>query len=201
MAKINHIIGPRVHEIIRTKVAQILALELANQAILTYDDDFALPIFVHRFKPVMPDELPIAIVSTNSGSFDNMDIQKSDGKFPIYIDVYNESFSSSVNRADSLSSFGAHKIAGCIMGILESPVYLTLDFAPGTIKRTYVESFDGGEMDRQDGASITVVRVVLMVEAVQVEALQDAIPFAGNNTTVNLGSSEKGYFYEFNSES
>jgi hypothetical protein len=85
MAKINHIIGPRVHEIIRTRVAQILAEELAEQSAMTYDDDFMLPIYVHRFKPVMPEELPIAIVSTNSGSFDNMDVQKSDGKFPIFM--------------------------------------------------------------------------------------------------------------------
>ena len=199
MAKINHIIGPRVHETIRTKVAQILAEELAEQSAMTYDDDFMLPIYVHRFKPVMPEELPIAIVSTNSGSFDNMDVQKSDGKFPIFIDIYNRSYANDENRGDSLSSFGAHKIAGCIMGILESPVYLTLDFVPGTIKRTYVESFDGGEMDRQDSENITVVRVVLMVEAVQVEQLQTAVPIAGNDTTVQLGTSEQGYFYQFNS--
>lgn len=198
MPKITTAIAPRVHEIIRDRVAYIIADEYGYQTNITYDLP-QMPVYTHRYKPVMPDELPIAVVTNSTGNFDNQTVIKSDGTFTISIDVYQNGVSSDDQGGDEVASIAAHRIAGVVMGILEDPIYKILDFDPGFIMSSHVTSFESGEIDRQDSTSINAVRITLTVKAVQSEKTQNAIPIAGNDTTVMMGESEKGYFYQFNS--
>jgi len=202
MPKINYILADRAHLKVRDQVAFVLTDEMANQAAMSYDDDLLLPFYIHRSKPVTPDECPVGVVSLNSGKFDNQTLEKSDGTFDVLIDIYQNAFSNDETSADILSSLGVHKIAGVAMGILESPIYKTLGFAPPFIQRSRVSGFESGEVDginkRNEAVPMSVVRITLNVKATQAEQLLDAIQIGGNDTTVKLNQTDKGFVYIFN---
>lgn len=198
MALINFPIGPRSHELIRNQVGAILADEMLNQYAITYDDLFDVAVYVQRTKPIMPDELTVINVSLDGGSFDNQTAEKSDGSFEVYIDVYCSGSDDDSNPGDVNSAFNAHRIAGVCMGILESPIYMTLGFEAPFIMYSEVTGFAEAEPDRSDSTNMTRVRVTLSVHASQNEQLSPANQIQGNTTTVTLSNGPNGFVYVLN---
>jgi hypothetical protein len=195
MAEINIPIAPRSHELIRNRVAEILASELFNQAAITYDDLFLAKVFVQRSKPVDVDECPVINVSLSTAVIDNHTAIDSDVEFPVFIDVFATADYTDGLRGDTLASFEAQRLAGVIQGILLNPVFCRLGFAPPFIMRSKVTAFETGLIDRNENTNLAYVRTTLTVRASQVETGQDPITNYDLSTQVFLGETEQGYLY------
>jgi hypothetical protein len=195
MAEINIPIAPRSHELIRNRVAEILASELFNQAAITYDDLFLAKVFVQRSKPVDVDECPVINVSLSTAVIDNHTAIDSDVEFPVFIDVFATADYTDELRGDTLASFEAQRLAGVIQGILLNPVFCRLGFAPPFIMRSKVTAFETGLIDRNENTNLAYVRTTLTVRASQVETGQDPITNYDLSTQVFLGETEQGYLY------
>ena len=83
-------IPPRAFEIIRDRIARILADEIPSQATLKSDPDLALinEIFVERFVPFDHTEVPAVNVSLSNGDYDNFTQIDQTGTYIFNVDVY-----------------------------------------------------------------------------------------------------------------
>lgn len=195
MALINYEIPTRSFELIRDRIAQIAADELARQAAVTYEDLFMLPVFTQRNKPFNPDEQRMVNVTCESGKYDNHTAIDSDGEFIFYIDVFGTGSYNDTDDGDKVASFETQRIAGVLQGIFSDPQYLTLGFARPFIMRSKITGFEPGTIERNDSANIAVCRTTLVVKASQSEVTQPVIDNFETSTQVFLYETELGYLY------
>lgn len=195
MALINYEIPTRSFELIRDRIAQIAADELARQAAITYEDLFMLPVYAQRNKPFNPDEQRMVNVTCESGKYDNHTAIDSDGEFIFYIDVFGTGSYNDTDDGDKVASFETQRIAGVLQGIFSDPQYLTLGFARPFIMRSKITGFEPGTIERNDSANIAVCRTTLVVKASQSEVTQPVIDNFETSTQVFLYETELGYLY------
>ena len=81
MPKITQAIPPQAFEIIRNRIGLILAEEIDNQSILTYDPDLDLTVWVERTVPFDKTELPSVNVSLARGSYDSKTYRETDSTY------------------------------------------------------------------------------------------------------------------------
>jgi hypothetical protein len=195
MALINYEIPTRSFELIRDRIAQIAADELARQAAITYEDLFMLQVYTQRNKPFNPDEQRMVNVTCESGKYDNHTAIDSDGEFIFYIDVFGTGSYNDTDNGDKVASFETQRIAGVLQGIFADPQYLTLGFARPFIMRSKITGFEPGTIERNDSANIAVCRTTLVVKASQSEVTQPVIDNFETSTQVFLYETELGYLY------
>lgn len=195
MALINYELPTRAYELIRDRIALIIEDELVQQAAITYEDLFLLPVYVQRSKPFDPSEVRMINVSVESGRFDNQTVIDSDGEYTFFVDVFGIGSYNGVDDGDKLASFEVQRLAGTIQGILSSPLYVTLGFDRPFIMRAKVTGFEPGTIDRGESANISVCRVTFVVKSSQNEISQPAINSFVTSTQVLLYETELGYLY------
>lgn len=195
MALINYELPTRAYELIRDRIALIIEDELVQQAAITYEDLFLLPVYVQRSKPFDPSEVRMINVSVESGRFDNQTVIDSDGEYTFFVDVFGIGSYNGVDDGDKLASFEVQRLAGTIQGILSSPLYVTLGFDRPFIMRAKVTGFEPGTIDRGESANISVCRVTFVVKSSQNEISQPAINSFITSTQVLLYETELGYLY------
>ena len=111
MAKINIEIPIANFEIIRDRIALILAEEIDNQAVLTYDADLeAVEVFLERTKAFDKTEVPCINVSLATGNFSNKHQGYQDGVYIFNIDIYTNAQSTDAEDGDVLSTLSNHKL-------------------------------------------------------------------------------------------
>jgi hypothetical protein len=181
------------NEIVRNKIATILAVEIANQKALAVTagkpnpDDWFFNVFIERARPweVLTDndgseigEMPLVNVMFDSDSFDNrgsanLNQQRSKGVF--LIDCYAHKTATSANAGDELTSKESDRIARLVRNILMFAGYTYLELR-GVVERRYVNKRDKLQPDiRQEGfENIVVTRISFEVD--YVESTTEATP-------------------------
>lgn len=195
MAKITQIIQPQMYELIRDRIASILAIELANQVAL---GGYALcnsVVWVERTVPFDKTELPAINVYYRSSNYADQTPITSKGDNIYKIDVYTSSKHKDGIDGDKLSSIKCQRLLGIIRAILESPHYIRLDFS-SYIAHTNVSEISIGEAKDQDTTQIVAGQLTLSVTAT--ETVEQIQPSELNEylTYVTLGETDKGYFYK-----
>lgn len=197
-AKITEIIAEQSFEILTKEVGAILLLELENQKTLqNYDID--LGIFIERMIPISDSEDVVVNVFLNNVGYDNQNEFESQGTHTFNIDVYTFGVDSVDESANTNVMLKLQKITGWIRYILSSTKYKTLGFSPGLVGGTYLNSisFDDS-FGKEDGAMVRMSRLVFSVRASEFQNSDDILEFTGNDTTVKLDLTEKGYKLIFN---
>jgi hypothetical protein len=196
MAKINIEIPIANFEIIRDRIALILAEEIDNQAVLTYDADLeAVEVFLERTKAFDKTEVPCINVSLATGNFSNKHQGYQDGVYTFNIDIYTNAQSTDAEDGDVLSTLSNHKLLRICRYILEDPQYKTLDFAPGFIGNTMCTEINIANAERMDEFNHIMSRISFSVKSFENNALKIANAIDGYKTTLKIIESNSGYLY------
>lgn len=158
-AKITYQITPRNYEVIRDKIASILAEELPIQTAASEISE----VWLERIIPFSTDEYPVVNVGYDGTAFDNHTTISKRGESEFFIDVMYRSASTDDDDGDKIASINAQRIAGIISYILSSAEYFRLDLAFGIVNSRLVTEIRMGKVDNQDATHTVVARVTLKV--------------------------------------
>lgn len=204
MPKINEAIPPRSFELIRDRIGEILADELDNQFLYTYEPALEnIKVWVERTRPFDKLELPAIVVSLQEGKFENKHQGYADGENTFNIDIYTNSKSTVAERGDHDSVIMAQWLAGLIWTILESPTYNTLGFSQPMIGRTMVEGLmmaDRHQLElfrihNDDAQYTSVCRLLFTVCANEQASFVGVVLLDGFETKIRLSNTEAGWVY------
>lgn len=196
--KITEIIEEQSFEFLTKTIGAILLLELENQkTIQSYDID--LGVFIERIEPIDKSEDVVVNVSLNAVNYDSHNEFESQGTHSFNIDVYTFGLESSDETANENVRLKLHKITGWIRYILSSTKYKTLGLNPGLVGGTYVQSINFDDtFGKEDGSMSRMSRLVFSVRATEFQNSDELLAFTGNDTTIKLDLTEKGYKLIFN---
>lgn len=197
MPRLNQIIPSQSFEIIRDRIGLILADEIDNQAVLNYDPDLDLVVWVERTVPYDKAELPAVNISLARGTYEGQTVIQTDGTYLYNIDVYANSASTISDDGDSDSKFKLHKILGICRAILENSQYKTLGFPPPFIMNRHIVDLNIAETNAQDGKYTSMGRLVLSVRVPENSQIPSAELIDGISTSIRLAQSNQGYYYQF----
>lgn len=195
---LQSIIPPQQFELIRDRIAQILAAEVSNQYALGLTELQNInKVWIDRFVSFEPQELPAINVSLGTGDFDNESQRSSDGTYLYYIDVHVQAREADGQDADNRACILLDRILGVVRSILKYTGYRTLEFPPPSISRTTVTRFQKGLADNQDANTSKMARLEFVVRVPETVELNTAVPIGSMLTQVKLGNTDKGYRYEW----
>lgn len=185
----------RNFEVIRDRIALILADELANQSILQPSEDvLKATVWLERFIPIDKEEVPAIIVYTNNADYDDQNPKVQKGENVYFIDCYAKAKHTDAEKGDQLASKKLSRLIGVIQYILSTEEYAYLNFAPGLIQRRWVKSFivDNGS-GQGDGTHSIKGRVEFHVIANE-EVIDPATKEVGDiYSEFLIDESDKGY--------
>lgn len=196
MSKILDPIPPQGFELVRDRIALILADEIANQYLLTANEDINATVFLERTVPVDHTECPVVNVSLRTANFaDHVAINTDDTVF-FNIDVYHKSKTEGDSKGDSLSNLKLQRLLGLCRAILENPVYKRLDFnGVAFIQNRHFESMEIAEPGKQDALSTSMGRLVFSVRIPEVTQLVLTTIAGGFDTSMKMELTDKGYTF------
>jgi hypothetical protein len=199
MSVINEPIGTQSFELIRDRIAEILAEELDMQNQLTYNPLMNAVVYVERFIPFNESELPAVNVQLARTGIDGHDVLDADGTNYFFIDVYTKAatIKSDSGRVDGggLSVRLMHKLIGVIRAILEDSRYKTLGFMPPFIHYRRIVEFKFANPKVGDLGSTSQGRITLEVKASLENGVTTPRLIRGYETVVKLHETEEGYYY------
>ena len=201
MSLINIPIQPQAYEIIRDQIAIILATEIDNQGVLTYDPKLlGMKVFVEAINPEDKVELPLINISFVKGVFGDLKVQDgtTKGIYTFFIDVYSNAKQTDNERGDKTSALLLQNILGKCRVIIDHPVYRTLAFATGFIFRVNSKEINIRDDGKNDALNSRMGRLAVEVQAQELTSLPDGILLAGSDTTVKINETDDGYFYSVN---
>lgn len=201
--QLNSSIPSQKFEIIRDRIGEILAVELANQWALNNAYPKVQKVWIERFIPFDSTlEFPAVNVNLEKGDYENVTQRRAPGTYIYNIDVYTNAAATSnedgsINWGDSAALLQMSKIAGMIRTILSSPAYQTLAFDGGFIAQKMVLRFVVATKDKiRDSLSSVIGRLQLMVIAGEDAQLQTSVPLQLANTTIKLDESDQGFYIQ-----
>jgi len=196
MALINTIIPKQNFELVRDRIGEILADELANQFTLSGDAEINAKVFLERFLPIDKTSLPSVNVMLSRGNYENHTTIQSVGNYSYFIDVYTRAKTSVTSNGDSLSLIRLQRLLGVCKAILENPKYKTLAFVPPYLNHTSIESIEVAEpRNNQDASSVMMGRLTFNVVVRETTELTTPNNISGWETSVQLGDSGNGYVF------
>ena len=195
MSKIDIKITSSKFELIRDKIAYILADELANQAILHKDNLFCADVWVERFIPFGHIDLPAINVFYQRTTFEQQTPVTNEGEHYYNIDFHLKAESKSYEVGDKISSLNLHKLIGVSRAILEHPYYIYLDFGNNFgIANTHVTDIKIAEPERRtDGLHLISGRIIFKVRCNEFNEQLEGLPSEGFDTQIKLNETDKGY--------
>lgn len=195
MSLINGTIPQQNFELIRDRIGAILAEELARQVVLSGNMDLDVDVYVERLVRVNHSEMPLVNIQLARGDYAGQIAIQSDGTYRYNVECYTSAKSKEGEDGDSLAMIKLQRLLGVCRAIIENSEYLTLGFAPPSIMFRHVESI--GVMDpngkEEDATSSTVGRLVVVVKVGEDVELKDGVMWAGSDTVMKLGLTDKGY--------
>lgn len=193
---ITGIIPKQGFEIVRDQIGIILLTELAAQKTRQMDsfpETIEGNIGLESVTPAdsaNPIQLNIVLDSATYGQITQKDAQ---GRTLYFIDI----FTSGKNSGDS--TFRRDKFLGMVMFIFRSAQYRTMGLAQGLIGGTYVESFATLDPHQKEDSNYTsFARVQLAIRIQEDAQAWSGIDLLGQDSTVKLDLTEKGYKFVFN---
>lgn len=201
MSKILSVIGPQAFELIRERIAIILADEFEGQYLLTYDPDFGrMKIFVESGNPNDKEDLPAVYVSFATGSYPLLKEYNGEiiGSYIYNIDVYCSSPSNDYAEGDNLSGVKLQKLLGTCRAILDNPIYRNLAYPSGFIQRVSVQDInirsDSKDMNN-DTLNTRMGRITFSVEVIEKVGLLIGVPLLEAYATTNINQTNNGHYY------
>lgn len=197
---INYSIGQQNFELILSRVAQIITLELSNQLAEFYNTDCdGIKVFLERNSSIDKTEMAIINVGSARGDYSNWHAGYVDGTYTYNIDVYTNSKAIAAQPGDKLSGLRRNRIVGIVRAILEDPIYKTLSFTPGSIGNLRVRSFEIGSIKKSeiDADNTMIGRIILELKAGEGSVLITPADLEIAFTQIKLNATEFGYQYEY----
>jgi len=196
MAQINTVIPQQNFELIRDRIAVILATEVANQFVLSSNSEIDCDVWLERTNPFDKIENPVINVSLASDTFDLKNAGTDVRSTAVFnIDCFTSSKTNSGENGDQKAMFKLHRIVGMCRAILEDQAFVTLNFTPPFISRTSVDSINIANPDRLDATNQTMGRLAFTVVFHEGTPLITPPQIAQWYTTVKLDETEQGYVY------
>jgi hypothetical protein len=209
MSKLDYIIAQSNTEIVRAKIAEILADELSNQVTLIdaegspTDDQLLLKesipskIFDERFHRKTQGEgvyLNVILVSNPIGELTGNESQTDTVKYNI--EYYSEAKDEGDDDGDKLASM---KMQRCLMAcrhILMSPHYIILDLPTGTVLSRVARNLQIIQPDNGVDTNYNINGMfTLEVKLTESQNRIEGVELQGNDTTHRLYDTDKGYYY------
>jgi len=199
MAEINEILTARKFELIRDRIAEIIADELLNQSVLNNDPQMNAKVWLERLVPMSQQELPAVNVFAADGKFDRFTTESQTGEYIFAIDVFTRGAtegSTAEQRGDLISTKRMMRLVGVIQAILSHWKFCKLAFTGNFIDRVEVQSIKLMEpVKAADNSNVAKGRILLMVKAEETIAPFDPQLIAGYDTTVMLHETQMGYVF------
>lgn len=199
MSKIQAVIPPQKFEVVRDRIAEILADEILNQYFMSYDPELLkLKVWLERSKPFDAEDVPAINVCLAKGEWGNKDVKNSDGTYNYNIDCYAKGKTAKIDggqRGDSLATYKVQRFLGICRAILENPIYNTLGFDKPFNCRVSVDSMILARPNDDDLENLTMGRLIFTVKAPEGVWLKTPNLIAGFDTRVKLGLTDKGYVF------
>lgn len=184
-------------ELVRDRIAAILADELTSQATLQLDPNLNVKgVYIERFVPFSHTDCPSVNVSLDSGEYSSFTRLRQDGTYQFFIDVYEKSATIDNDRGDYLANVKLQKLANVCRAILSHHKYNTLAFAPPFIEHTEVKNIRiGTPQNKSESENMVMARMTFEVRVP--ETVQPITPtdIDGYTTKAILGLTDKGYLY------
>lgn len=196
-AIITEKIPPRSFEVVRDRIAQILAMELINQNTLSPGEGLNVNrVHVSRLIPFEDQEMPAINVMPTKGEYTDFTRTRQDGTYEFSIICYQKSATVGSGRGDELAGVKLDRLMGVCQYILSHWKYDTLGFAPPFIERTEVQSISYMDAMKANEASSAVVGVLSFTVRVP-EDINKLTPqnIESFTTSVKLEETDKGYIY------
>jgi len=195
MALIAGKIGSQNFELIRDRIALILADEISTQAAMApLTPELNATVYTERFVPFSHTNMPCVNVIFSRGNFEAQYTQQNLAVHQYFVDVYASAKTEGTTGGDELASKKLHRLCGIVLQILENPQYRTLAFAPPSIQHTKVVDISIQQpQNGQDATSVIMGRVTFDVHIPEKTSLLTAVNIGGWTTSVGMDDSGKGY--------
>ena len=191
MAKITHLVERSRAEILLDQIASILADELPSQATLAGDTSLHVDkVWCSRLVRFDKTELPTVNVSILTGDYSSKTTRTQDVTYIYALDVFSR------GDTDTASSARKNRIAGIIRGILDNPIYKTLDLPAPVVRTTIVRRMTHQDpVDESNLENVTMCRLEFEVQTWEDTKAVDAIELNCSGTVVKLFDTDKGYYW------
>lgn len=199
MSQIDAPIPQRAYELVRDRIALIIAQELYTQSTLLYDDNLLADVYLERTSTLAHTECPAVNVCLSDGDYLGETVDTQDGLYMFHIDVYTKAKASGTginNRGDRAAGVKLHRLIGVINAILMHKKYLTLGFTRPFISNRRVAAIKmTNPINNEDNTSTVWGRLEFTVRVPENQL--DILPnnLDGLDTTLKLDESEQGYIW------
>ena len=200
MAVISDALADGVIDIIRDRIASILLDELRNQASISSRPFLNISrIWKERETPFNKSELDPIAINLQAGEIvygDQYQTQRVK-EITYYIDIYTCQKHSTEGYADRLAVEQGFDVVNAVQFILDHPEYKALRIAP-RIRNAKVSRVQRGEASLGDSGKGSIIRIEYTVTTHTNQSKTDPTTIEGNDTTVSIGTSNEGLFYQIN---
>lgn len=195
---IENIIPRQGFEIVLEKIATILFEELTQQKSLqTLGDDFS--VYIERQTPYDKSEGIVISVGMDGADYVGKNQYDVQGNTTYFIDLFTTGDETLVTTGDNNSRFLTLKWIGMMRSILSSTKYKTLGFPPGLIGGTAVDKIQNQlTYGSGDANFIKFARITFSVRIQENQEMWTGIELQGNDTTIKINETEKGFKLTFN---
>lgn len=182
----------------RSRICEILTDEVQNQYRLSQDENLDATVWMERSNAFDSVELSAINVCLNNATYSNKHAGSLDGTYIFNVDVFTNSKTTISNPGDIAASIKCQQILGMCQAILENPLFKTLGFQPGFVKRVYTTNLNMAVPEKEDSLNAMWGRLTLNVELNESTPLVNAPLIAGYETQVKLELTDKGYLFKTN---
>lgn len=188
-------------ERILDQICIILATEIANQFILTYDPTLDIEgVHKERIVAFNHSELPAVNVTYDASEYERQDMTQTDGINRYVIECTTFAKSTTDDLGDGLAKVKCNRMLAVVRAILEDPRYKKLGLdTEAFIEHREVQAIEFGRMGQGDACHVMFGRLIFSVRAPEYPASYvQPIPVGGQDTTVRLEGTNKGYIWTLN---
>jgi len=218
MSKISTIIEFANHEKVRAKIAQILAVEIANQISLIdaeladsptpereevlniYKAALPTTVWDSRFLQPGPDELPFLNVVFMKSPLDGLNtVSTQDGMVQFVVEAWQGAETDSENRGDYLASIYLQRLLEVVRSILQYRGYLNLDLDPyvGNINKVSdIEIMQPEDNAGKNAQNLIYGKLSITIRIPECSDNLPGIAWFESVTGVELNESELGYSWD-----
>lgn len=193
--KISNQIGIQAEEQVRDRIAEILRVELSNQAALQSNPQLNATVTLESVTPESFERMPIIRVFVISMNYEELSIVSTNIDVTVAIDIHTNgrhelnADGSVSERGDSQANIRAQRLASVITRILTASVYNTLAFDTAAIRSTRIRQYTPNELeDNRISESTEFVRLEYEAAITFDNITQNSVPL--NSTETQISSSD-----------
>jgi len=193
---ITETIPKQSFEIVRDRIAEILANELPSQSTKNLDPFLDATVGIERMIPIDKTESPFINVQCGKGDYTLPTQISRDGNYTYYIDCYLRGIATDNSPGDKDAQLKLQRLMGVVQNIMNHWEYKTLGWQPPVIARAYVNEINFPDSKEFLNAPNMIAGRLFYEVRIQ----ETADPFQPLNidswtTVAKLGNTENGYIF------